>query len=93
MKIRKYYIIFVYILQGKMGKTKKNGKKITQPKCPKYQKPKDGDEQNKVKASKINVVMKVRTSVDPYPCTIFSPRFIKRSLGFIEKIVDSKSFC
>ena len=26
MKIRKYYVIFVYILQGKMG----NGKKITQ---------------------------------------------------------------
>ena len=23
MKIRKYYIIFVYILQGKMGKTEK----------------------------------------------------------------------
>ena len=29
-KIRKYYVIFVYILQGKMGKTEKNGKKITQ---------------------------------------------------------------
>ena len=29
-KIQKYYIIFVYILQGKMGNTeKKNGKKIT----------------------------------------------------------------
>ena len=25
-KIRKYYIIFVYILQGKMGKTEKNRK-------------------------------------------------------------------
>ena len=48
---------------------------------------------DKVKASKINAVMKVQTSPDPYPCTIFSPRFIKRSLGFIEKIVDSKSFC
>ena len=29
-KIRKYYVIFVYILQGKMGKMEKNGKKITQ---------------------------------------------------------------
>ena len=26
MKIRKYYVIFVYILQGKMGKTEKNWK-------------------------------------------------------------------
>ena len=25
-KIRKYYVIFVYILQGKMGKTEKNRK-------------------------------------------------------------------
>ena len=41
MKIQKYYVIFVYILQGKMGKTEKNGKKITQLKWPKYQKPKD----------------------------------------------------
>ena len=40
-KIRKYYVIFVYILQGKMGKTEKNGKKITQLKWPKYQKPKN----------------------------------------------------
>ena len=40
-KIRKYYIIFVYILQGKMGRMEKNGKKITQLKWPKYQKPKD----------------------------------------------------
>ena len=30
MKLQKYYIIFVYILQGKMGKTGKNGKIITQ---------------------------------------------------------------
>ena len=30
MKIQKYYVIFVYILQGKMGKTEKTGKKITQ---------------------------------------------------------------
>ena len=29
-KMRKYYIIFVYILQGKMGRMEKNGKKITQ---------------------------------------------------------------
>ena len=29
-KIQKYYVIFVYILQGKMGKTEKNRKKITQ---------------------------------------------------------------
>jgi hypothetical protein len=30
MKIGKYYVIFVYILQGKMIKTEKKGKKITQ---------------------------------------------------------------
>ena len=41
MKLRKYYEIFVYILSGKMDKTKKKGKKITQLKWPKYQKPKD----------------------------------------------------
>ena len=29
-KIRKHYVIFVYILQGKMGKTEKRGKKIMQ---------------------------------------------------------------
>ena len=40
-KIQKHYIIFVYILQGKMDKTEKNGKKTTQLKWPKYQKPKD----------------------------------------------------
>ena len=40
-KIRKYYVIFAYILQGKMGKTQKSGKKIMQLKWPKYQKPKD----------------------------------------------------
>ena len=26
MKLQKYYVIFVYILQGKMGKTEKNRK-------------------------------------------------------------------
>ena len=40
-KIQNYYIVFVYILQGKMGKTEKKEKKITQPKCLKYQKTKD----------------------------------------------------
>ena len=40
-KIWKYYIIFVWILQGKMDKTEKKGKKIAQLKWPKYQKPKD----------------------------------------------------
>ena len=40
-KLRKYYVIFVYILQGKIGNTGKNVKKITQLKWPKYQKPKD----------------------------------------------------
>jgi hypothetical protein len=40
MKIRKYYIILVYVLQGKRGKTK-NGMKITQIKLPEYQKPID----------------------------------------------------
>ena len=34
-KIQKYYVIFVYILQGKMGKME------TQLKWPKFQKPKD----------------------------------------------------
>ena len=29
-KLQKYHVIFVNILQGKMGKTEKNGKKITQ---------------------------------------------------------------
>ena len=29
-KVQKYYINFVYILQGKMGKTEKSRKKITQ---------------------------------------------------------------
>ena len=42
-KIWKYYVIFVYILQGKM---EKNGKKITQLKWPKYQKIKIWDERN-----------------------------------------------
>ena len=41
MKIRKYYIIFIYILQGEMSQTENNEKKIMQPKWPKYQKPKD----------------------------------------------------
>ena len=40
-KYTKYYVIFVYILQGKMGKTEKNEKKIMQLKWSKYQKPKD----------------------------------------------------
>ena len=34
-KIQKYYVIFVYILLGKMGKTEKNRKKIMQLKWPK----------------------------------------------------------
>ena len=37
-EIQKYYVIFVYISQGK---TEENRKKITQLKWPKYQKPKD----------------------------------------------------
>ena len=41
MKLQKYYIIFVYILEGKMGKMEKNLKKIRQLKWAKYQKPKD----------------------------------------------------
>ena len=40
-KITKILVIFVYILQSKVGKTEKNGKKIMQLKWPKYQKPKD----------------------------------------------------
>ena len=48
-KILKHYVIFVYILQGKMGKTEKNRKKITQLKSDqitKNQKTKIWDEQN-----------------------------------------------
>ena len=41
MKIQKYYVIFVYILQGKMGKTEKNATKVT-----KNQKTKIWDERN-----------------------------------------------
>jgi hypothetical protein len=41
MKIQKYYIIFVYLLQGKIGKTEKNWKDIHKTKKPKYQNPKD----------------------------------------------------
>ena len=40
-KIQKYYLIFIHILQGKMGKTEKNRKKISELKWPKYQKPED----------------------------------------------------
>jgi hypothetical protein len=79
-----------------MGKTEKNRKEnhaTKVPNIPKTKRQKCGMNKTKVKASKINAVMKARTSPDPYPCTIFSPRFIRRSLGFIEKIVDSKSFC
>ena len=39
-KLQKYYITFVYILQGKMGKTEKTRKRISKLKWPKYQKPK-----------------------------------------------------
>ena len=40
-KLQKYYLIFAYIFQGKKDKTEKTGKKITQLKWTKYQKPKD----------------------------------------------------
>ena len=51
-KLWKYYIIFVYILQGKMGKMEKKQKKIPQLKWPQYQKPKEKilDEQNYTEA-------------------------------------------
>ena len=35
IKIRKYYVIFVYILQGKMGKTKKKNHTTKVTKIPK----------------------------------------------------------
>ena len=57
MKIRKYYIILVYVLQGKMGKTK-NGMKITQIKLPKYQKPID-ENMGGTKRIKENLVMSI----------------------------------
>ena len=44
--IRKYNVNFVYILQGKMGKMEKPGKKIMQLMWPKYQKMKTWDERN-----------------------------------------------
>ena len=52
MKIRKYYVIFVYILQGKMGKTGKKRKenhatKVT--KIPKTKRRKYGMNETKVK--------------------------------------------
>ena len=47
MKIRKYKVIFVYILQGKMGKTEKNGKKIT--KIPKTKRRNYGMKETQVK--------------------------------------------
>ena len=40
-KIQKNYVIFVYILQGKIGKIEQNRKKITQLNQSKYPKPKD----------------------------------------------------
>ena len=50
-KIQKNYIIFVYILQGKMGKIEQNVNKITQLNQSKYrndnQKTKIWDERNK----------------------------------------------
>ena len=47
-EVTKFYVISVYILQGKMSKTEKNGKKIIQLKWPKCQEPKveTWDEQN-----------------------------------------------
>jgi len=40
-EIQKYYVIFVYILQGKMGKTENTENEIMQLKWLRYQKPKD----------------------------------------------------
>ena len=40
-KIRKYYLIIVYILQGKMGKTEKNQKENHTTEVTKIPKPKD----------------------------------------------------
>ena len=53
MKIQKSYIIFVYILQGKMGKTEKTKKKIMQLKGPKYQTKRQKYGMNETKFSKI----------------------------------------
>ena len=48
MKLQKYYTIFVHILQGKMGKTKKVERKLHNYKDQntKNQKTKIGDERN-----------------------------------------------
>ena len=43
---KKYYIIFVYVLQGKMGKTEKNRKENQATKVTKNQKTKIWDERN-----------------------------------------------
>ena len=47
MEIQKYYVIFVYILQGKIGKTEKNRKENYATKVTKNQKMKIWDERNK----------------------------------------------
>ena len=47
-KIQKYYAIFVHILQGKMGKTEKTRKKITQLKWPKTKRQKYGMKETQV---------------------------------------------
>ena len=52
-KLQKYYVIFVYILQGKMGKTEKTEKKIMQLKGPKYQTKRQKYGMNETKFSKI----------------------------------------
>ena len=48
MKLRKYYVIFVYIFQGKMGKTEKTERKLRNwsDQNTKNQKAKLWDEQN-----------------------------------------------
>ena len=63
MKIRKYYVIFVYILQGKMGKTEKPRKgnhttKVT--KIPKTKRQKYG--MNETHVSELERIIRERCS-------------------------------
>ena len=51
-KLRKYYVIFVYILQGNIGKREKDRKKSDQN--TKYQKTKIWDERNKKQQNTIS---------------------------------------
>ena len=60
MKIRKYYVIFVYILQSKMGKTKKQKENHTTKviKIPKTKRQKYGMNETKISQIKLPTFFK-----------------------------------